>query len=132
MKTDEEIKTELFRFIRSSPLMEAVTGSLSKTKRPKDSILEDVVISIKSNENGENQIAYANVHVYTKGKRVDRQVEEDTTRLTELCRMCADLFDVFRPVPEARCTLNTQRIMAVDGTDEYLINNEIKYRITNE
>lgn len=131
MKTDEDIKTDMYRFLRTSPLMEAVTGSLSKTKRPKDSTLEDVVISVKSNENGEKQIAYVNVHVYTSGLRTDRQVEEDTTRLTVLCRICAGLFEMFR-LENARCTLNTQRVMPVDGTDEFLINNEIKYRITNE
>ena len=45
MKSDIEIKDDIYKFIKGSALEKAVTGKLRKTRRPKDSNLEDIVIS---------------------------------------------------------------------------------------
>ena len=130
MKNDEQLKTDIYRYIKTTALYSEVNGELSKTKRPKDSRLEDIVISVKSNTNGQKQIAYVNVHIYSPAMIIDRQKEEDTARLNVLCTLSADAFESFF-IDGVHYTLNTQRVTELN-TDEYLINNEIKCVIINE
>ena len=110
--------------------MDEVSGVLCRKVRDKDSTLEDVVISVKSNVNGQKQIAKANVHVYVGGIYHDRQIN-CAKRSQDLQKICARIFDSFR-TGSAKCELLTQSEIKLDGTDEYLINNEIKYTIINE
>ena len=64
MKSDIDIKDDVYKIVNRSPLHKAVTGVLKKTLRPKDSDKEDIVISILANETKQAQTAYVNVNVY--------------------------------------------------------------------
>ena len=132
MKNDIAIKTDVFRHIQGSELAEAVTGVVRKTgKRPHGSKDEDIVISMLANVNGQIQTATVNVNIYVAANVVDGQAEEATERLDELCRMSADLFEVFRG-KDFRARLLEQRVLEVDNADEYVINNKIEYKQNNE
>ena len=132
MKSDIEIKTDVYRYINGSELHRAVTGVLRKTgKRPHNSKNEDIVISVLANVNGQIQTATVNVNIYVAANIVDGQPEEQSKRLEELCDLASDLFDVFRG-GGYRARLLEQRVFEVAGADEYVINNKIEYKQLNE
>ena len=77
MKTDIDIKDDMYGIIKGSALSKAVTGKLSKTLRPAGSYKEDIVISILANNNAQLQEAYVNVNIYVKDNARDGQSEEN-------------------------------------------------------
>ena len=132
MKSDIDIKTDVYHHISGSELHRAVTGVLRKTgKRPHNSKKEDIVISILANVNGQIQTATVNVNIYVAANNVKGQAEEQTKRLNVLCDLAASLFDVFRG-RDYRARLLEQRVFEVEGADEYVINNKIEYKQSNE
>ena len=133
MKTDEAIKTDIFKHIKGSELAQVITGKVSKRKRPHNSTKEDIIISILANVNGQIQTATVNVNIYVADITVDNQPEEDTVRLEELGNMAATLFEVFAaPNGEYRATLLSQRVMEAEGASEHIINNKIEIKYLNE
>jgi hypothetical protein len=132
MKSDIEIKTDVLKRIQGSELENTITGVVRKTgKRPHGSKNEDIVISMLANVNGQIQTASVNVNIYVAANVVDGQAEEATIRLQELCKLSADLFEVFRG-KDFRATLREQRVLEVPNADEYVINNRIEYKHSNE
>lgn len=130
MKTDAAIKTDIYKVIKGSPLHNAVTGKLKKTKRPHNSTKEDIVISVLANVNGQIQTATVNVNIYVADNIVDNQPEEDTVRTAQLGQLAADLFDVFAG-HGYRATLISQTVFEVES-NEHVINNKIEYKFLNE
>jgi hypothetical protein len=135
MKTDIDIKDDIYKHIKGSVLEKTVSGKLSKTLRPAASKTEDIVISILSNENGQLQSAYVNVNIYVpsllRKYAKESQYEENTVRLRELCQISQQLLEVGRG-KDFRFTLESQRVMAVNNNEEYVINNRLLYRQSNE
>ena len=131
MKSDIDIKDDVYKIINHSPLEQAVTGVLKKTKRPHNSKSEDIVISVLSNNTAQQQEAFVNVNIYVKDDDVDGQDEECSPRLRQLCQLAFDLFLNVRG-HDFRLSLNTQQVMEVEGTGEHLINNKLLYQIINE
>ena len=130
MKTDAAIKTDIYKVIKGSPLHNAVTGKLKKTKRPHNSTKEDIVISVLANVNGQIQTATVNVNIYVADNIVDNQPEEDTVRTAQLGQLAADLFDVFAG-DGYRATLISHTVFEVES-NEHVINNKIEYKFLNE
>lgn len=138
MKSDIDIKDDIWKVINKSALLKEVTGKLKKTSvRPKGSRSEDIVISILANDTKQKQIAYVNVNIYVSDDDVNGQSEEQTIRLRKLCQMSFDLFDNVRgndfrlslTDPNFECG---QRVIESEGTSEHVINNKILYQIINE
>ena len=132
MKTDQEIKQEVYDYIKGSVLEEAVSGLLTKRKRPLNSKKEDIVISILANVNAQRQEAFVNVNIYVPDQNVKKngQFEEDGERLEELEKLSADFLNVFWVGP-ARISLDTQRTLEVENGTEHVINNKLLYLIEN-
>lgn len=131
MKSDIEIKDDVFKIIKGSILEQSVTGKLSKTRRPNNSNKEDIVISVLSSDASEVQEAYVNVNIYVADNIRDNQAEENSIRCRELCNIAKVLFKVQRN-DEYRITLDKQRILEVEGKDEHMINNRLLYKHLNE
>lgn len=131
MKTDIDIKDDIYLFIKGSVLESSVTGKLTKRNRPKGSYLEDIVISVLANQNGQIQEAFVNVNVYVHDVDVDGQFEEDTIRLRELCKVCESVLNLGR-CSDFRFVLDSQRVMKVNGKNEHFINNRLRYMQCNE
>lgn len=138
MKTDIDIKNDIWRVIKKSPLFKEVTGELKKTSvRPKESRKEDIVISILANNIRQKQMAYVNVNIYVADNYVDGQNEENSERLRRLCNMAFSVFENVRGV-DFRLSLTDpnfdcgQRVIESEGTSEHVINNKILYQIINE
>nr|DAK06877.1 MAG TPA: hypothetical protein [Caudoviricetes sp.] len=138
MKTDIDIKDDIWRVIKKSPLFKEVTGELKKTSiRPKESRKEDIVISVLANNIRQKQMAYVNVNIYVADNYVDGQSEENSERLRRLCKMAFSVFENVRGV-DFRLSLTDpnfdcgQRVIESDGTSEHVINNKILYQTINE
>ena len=138
MKSDIDIKDDIWRVINKSPLLKEVTGKLKKTSvRPKGPRKEDIVISVLANDTKQKQVAYVNVNIYVADDDVDGQSEEHTRRLRKLCQMSFDLFDNVRgndfrlslTDPNFECG---QRVIASAATSEHVINNKLLYQFVNE
>ena len=135
MKTDIDIKDEVYMLLKESALADTITGVVSKTLRPANSRKEDVVISVLANNNTRPQSAYVNVNVYVPDLAVKYQVEEqtvtqyeeDSARLREICNLCKDLFDTY--VGDTyRITLDSQRVLSSADDGAHIVNNKLLYQ----
>jgi hypothetical protein len=131
MKSDIDIKDIIYDYLKGSALAEAVTGQLLKTRRPKNSDKEDIVISVLANEGSQRQEAVVNVNVYVEDVIIDGQPEEDTIRLRTLCGIAMQSITEthfrtawLKPAPP--------RVYEADGIDWHIINNRINFKIINE
>lgn len=138
MKSDIDIKDDVWAIINKSELEKEVTGKLRKTSvRPRDSRCEDIIISILANETKQKQIAYVNVNIYVSDDTRDGQSEEKSLRLRKLCQMSFDLFDNVRG-NDFRVSITDsnyecgQRVIESVATSEHVINNKLLYQIINE
>ncbi|WP_298072238.1 hypothetical protein [uncultured Bacteroides sp.] len=132
MKSDIEIKDDIYNHIKGSALEHAVTGKLCKaSKRPSGSDKEDIVISILDNGSGQIQQAFINVNIYVKDNIRNRQAEVNDPRCRELCKIAIEVLKVGRGAG-FRFTLDKQRVMPVNGKDEHFINNKLLYKQVNE
>lgn len=131
MKSDIDIKDDIYKIIKGSKLEKKVSGQLRKTIRPNNSNLEDIVISVLANNNGQMQEAYVNVNIYVPDVLRDNQNEENSSRLRVLCRESHELLNVGRGT-DFRFVLESQRVLEVNGKDEHVINNKLLYKQNNE
>ena len=131
MKSDIDIKDDLYKHIKGSALEKAVNGVLRKTLRPAKSNAEDIVISVISNLNSQIQESYVNVNIYVADVVRNNQPEENTKRLRELCSIAYEVLNI--GIGKGyRFSLESQRVLEVNGRDEHLINNRILYKHCNE
>lgn len=131
MKNEMEIKTDVFLLLKRSALINSISGKLSKTKRPEDSKAEDVVISVLTPPmNCQVQEVYLNVNIYVQDVIRGNRHEENTIRLTELCKLAYDSLESYCG-NGFRLALSEQKIMEVQGSDEHFINNKVLYQFCN-
>ena len=135
MKTDIDIKDDVYMLVSKSALAGKITGVVSKTLRPANSRKEDVVISILANNNVRPQSAFVNVNVYVPDSAakydVDNQTvtqyEEDSARLREICNLCKELFETY--VGDTyRITLDSQRVLSSSDDGAHIVNNKLLYQ----
>lgn len=135
MKTDIDIKDDVYMLVSNSALAGKVTGAISKTLRPANSRKEDVVISILANTNERPQYAFVNVNVYVPDSAVKydvddqtvTQYEEDSARLREICNLCKELFETY--VGDTyRITLDSQRVLSSSDDGAHIVNNKLLYQ----
>lgn len=133
MKSDILIKDDVCAFIKKSPLATSITGKVCKQGvRPKGSDKEDIVISVIANMNGQIQEAVVNVNIYVADDiKSDGQNQEATIRLRELCRIASETLEVGSG-EDFRFTLESQRVIEVQKTQEHVINNRLIYKQINE
>lgn len=131
MKTDIDIKDDIFAHLKDTKLAKSVTGKIRKTLRPMNSNKEDIVISVLANVNGQIQEAVVNVNIYVKDIIRDNQAEENSQRLRTLCQLAEEALKVGRG-DNYRFVLESQRVMALDKSDEHIINNRLSYKTNNE
>ncbi|MDO4691897.1 MAG: hypothetical protein Q4A64_03380 [Porphyromonadaceae bacterium] len=130
MKTDIDLKKDIYDYIKSSDLVASVSGELLMVDRPDDSALEDIVISVlDSDASSDIQQAIINVNVYVVDDMTDEgQAIEASLRLMELSRLSHSALQVGQGNSGYRFELVSQRIIKVNGRDEHCINNRIIYK----
>lgn len=135
MKTDIDIKDDVYRAVADSTLSTAINGVVSKTLRPANSTSEDIVISVLASQNTEIQKAYVNVNVYVPDLDIPYSVngetivqkEENTKRLRTLCNIAKELFALIIG-DTYRITLDSQSVLASNTGEEHIINNKLLYQ----
>lgn len=130
MKTDIDIKDEVYAWLKKSALMEAVTGSLCTRLRPLDSEKEDVVISVIANEFAQTQQATIQVNIYVKDITFKGRNEENTARIRELAKIAYETLKVRNN--DYRITLSNQRVIDVESIGYHVINNRLSYQYYND
>ena len=132
MKSDIDIKDDIYSHIKGSELEAAVNGKLCKaSKRPFRSDKEDIVISILDNSGGQLQEAFVNVNIYVADNMRGGQAEMNDIRCRELCRIAIDVLKVGYGAG-FRFTLDKQVVLPVNGKNEHFINNKLLYEQINE
>ena len=126
MKTDVEVRDDVYSLVKGSPIMEAVTGGLYAIRRPMDSEAEDVTVAVLANVPGDPQRAYVNVNIFVRDIKVDGRNEENIPRVRELSRVS---YDALRSNTSGntRIVLEEQRVYEVEATGEHMINCKLKY-----
>lgn len=135
MKSDVDIKDDVYKVIASSALRTSVTGSICKRKRtayPAGAELkEDVCIAILANQTSQLQEAFVNVNIYIQDEDVNGQKEEHTKRLREICQLCFKELGAVHG-QGFRLSLAEQRVIEVPGSGEHIVNNKLLYQTLND
>ena len=136
MKSDIDIKDDVYNIISSSKLKTAVTGSLCKRGRPfygtGTTGKEDICISVQTSQ---IQEAFVNVNIYVQDQAITKKgntrKEENTARLRELCQLSFSTFEAVHG-SDFRLSMSEQRVIACEGTSEHIINNKLLYQTIND
>lgn len=132
MKSDIDIKDDIYTALLNSPLMKEVSGELCKRKRPHNSSAEDVVISVLANNIAQKQMAYVNVNVYVKDDDIDGQNEEQSQRLRLLCQLSMQSVEAIHGKDYKVSFDDTDGQRVIESEGEHIINNKLLYQIINE
>lgn len=131
MKTDVEIRQDIRAIVAASEIASSISGSVRIIPRATGSKLEDCVISVLDGDNGQIQDAIVNVNVYVPNITSGGDSVENVSRTKPLAKTCEAVLD--RGSGEGfRFHLEKQRILPVNGKDEHVINNRIRYKYNNE
>lgn len=130
MKSDIDIKDEIFQMLKGTELESEVSGELCKTRRPKNSKLEDIVIAVVANEGVERQEAVVNVNVYVEDNIIDGQPEEDTIRCREISNICKSVIKECH-INGAWIRPSPPRVFEAQDIPWHIVNNKIKYQFQN-
>ncbi len=156
MKTDIDVIDDIYNYLKGSQLAEEVTGKLCKGRRPSISDAgkaykptgrrsravgvatalatktgtEDIVISVVTNFNGQIQEVIVNVNIYVCDKLRETWYDIDTIRVRQLAAMASELLQVHQG-DGYRFTLESQRVIASQDTNEHVINNQLNYKQVN-
>lgn len=131
MKNDVEVRQDVFAIVVGSEIKEAIGGEVRYIPRKAGSKAEDCIISVLDSDNAQIQDCIVNVNVYVPNITSGGESVENISRIKPLAKICetalksrfGDGFHLY---------LEKQRILPVNGKDEYVINNRIRYKFNNE
>lgn len=138
MKTKTEILQDVYKIVKASAISGAITGKVSyNDDRADDATTEDCMISLLTNQVHQIQDVTVNVNVYFEDIESGGRMVLDSRRSKELERICVDTFgDGKKGVTDEgrqfRISLKEQNVLAVEGKDEHVINNKLRYQFNNE
>lgn len=131
MKTDVEVRQDIYAIIKDSDLEKAINGELRYIPRAKNSKGEDCIISVLDGDNAQIQDCIVNVNVYVPNITSGGESVENIIRTKELSKICESVLSS-RFGRYFRIYLEKQRIVPVNGKDEHVINNRVRYKFNNE
>lgn len=131
MKSDIDIKDEIYNLLKGTELAQAITGEVYKTRRPKNSTKEDIIIAVVANEGSQRQEAVVNVNVYVEDNIIDGQPEEDTIRCRELADIAKSVLQDVH-INGVWLKASPQRVFEAQDIPWHIINTKFNYRIINE
>ena len=131
MKNDVEVRQDVFAVVMQSEIKDAIGGEVRYIPRRAGSKAEDCIISVLDSDNAQIQDCIVNVNIYVPNITSCGESVENINRTKPLAKICenalksefGDGFHLF---------LEKQRILPVNGKDEYVINNRIRYKFNNE
>lgn len=135
MKTDIDICIDVYRLVNKSAIKDAINGEVSYLHRKDGSTKEDCIISVLESQVYQIQDSKINVNVYVPDQDSNGRKEMAVARVKALANICKGVFgDGKRSVfgDGFKITLEKQRILSVNGKDEHVINNTLRYKFNNE
>ena len=123
MKTNKEIEILLYNYIKSSELVNRVSGTLSHVGRLTK--LEDIVVSCKSGTSNQFQTFLCDINIYVPNINVNGESLQNSSRIVELTSLCVPLFDKFVSNEFKIEYDETPKSIKIKGVNEYCINNRI-------
>lgn len=131
MKTDVEIQQDVFQYVKGGLIDDAINGEVRILPRSTKSNKEDCIISILDNDPTQIQFAFVNVNVYVPNITNGGESVGNLPRIKVLAKLCSEVLkEVY--LGAYSFWLVKQRVLPVEGKDEYVINNKIKYSFNNE
>ncbi len=132
IRTDIDIKDDVFYILQGSELLGEVSGSVYKDQRPLNSQDEDIIISLLARDAGyQIQQAEVNVNIYVPDISRGLDKIENTIRLRLLSTKAAALFEYIHR-GNMIISLASQEIVKVNGLDWHVINNRLRIYYNNE
>ncbi len=135
MKTDIDICKDIYRIVSKSAIKSAINGTVSYVGRAEGSTAEDCIISVLESQVYQIQDSKVNVNVYVPDIASGGRKVRDVERISTLSGVCGDVFGNGRRSVFGdgfRITLENQRVLSVEGKDEHVINNSLRYKFNNE
>lgn len=137
-----EIKEAFFTLIKASGLSEMITGEVYRDKRPINSKVEDVVISVLTTGAGQIQPFILNINVYVPDIKRGKESIYNDDRVKPLMRKSLDLLEEGVVVYSSdetgkkefglRYKLESQKLYEVNGADFHTINHKIRVNVCTE
>ena len=124
MRTEDEIRTDVYRFIKQSPLASVVTGKVINGKDR----------AVNGNNLGQRQEAFVIINIYTQDNLRDGEYVLNDERVPLIERTVLDLFETAKRIGGARLSLpkDGQTLIAARNGREHVVSNKILYQIINE
>lgn len=131
MKTDVEVRQDVYAVVVASAIKTEINGEVRIIPRATGSKAEDCIISVLEGDNKQIQDCIVNVNIYVPNMTSGGQSVENIPRTKAIAKTCElALKSVFGE--GFWISLEKQRIMPVQGKNEYLVNNRIRYKFNNE
>lgn len=128
MKTDVEIRQEIYRFVKESLIGATISGKVSYVNDHVDG--EDCMISVPDNENGQFQEVFVYVRVYVPNINSNGISVENIPRIKELEQLCQEVLK-YGSDGDNMFELKTQTSKPVNGKNEHCISNKLFYKQFN-
>ncbi len=132
MKSDVEVRQDVFSVLKAAGIKEIIGGSLRYIPRAEKSKAEDCIISVLDSNNAQIQDCIVNVNVYVPNITSGGESVENVTRTKQLASVFETMFRNDIHTEDFSLFLEKQRILPVVGKDEHVINNRINYKTINE
>ena len=135
MKTESDIKNDLYGYIKSTDLMKSISGKIFKyeEERPEKSMAEDIVIApLTETPFSDIQETVVMLRLYVRDlfDSVNQIYRADSLRISELESICKDTFLRFR-TDGARCVMENIKTFKIDSSQEHCIVCRINYKFCN-
>lgn len=137
-----DIKEAFFGLVSASEIPELISGSVYRDKRPLNSKVEDVVISILTTGAGQIQPFILNINVYVPDIKRGNEFIYHEERVKPLMRKCNLLFErgvinvKLQDEPDKefglKYRLESQKLYEVNGADFHTINHKIRVDVCTE
>lgn len=137
-----DVKEAFFSLVSASELSKMISGAVYRDKRPLNSRVEDVVISVLTTGAGQIQPFILNVNVYVPDIKRGKEFIYHEDRVKPLMRRCNSLFESgvvtvrLGDVPGhefgLKYRLESQKLYEVNGADFHAINHKIRVDVCTE
>ena len=131
MKTSVEIRQDVYAIVVASAIKTEISGSVRIIPRADGSKTEDCIISVLESDNAQIQDSIVNVNVYVPNIPNGGQSVENIPRTKAIAKTCETALKSIHG-EGFWLFLDKQRISPVQGKDEYVVNNQLRYKFNNE
>jgi len=131
MKTESDIRTDIYGLLKDSELATFVDGKLYRRQRPTNSTSEDICIGVVESNISQNQGASVNVIIYVPDVLRGKDYIE-SPRIAQIERVAMDLLEHYAHPDGWSIDLERQSVYEITGTQQHAISNRLQYKTNTE